>query len=55
VVTGDPPEVTVAVRMIGLLYGTDVAEIASEIDVEEAAWAAGAINAVKRRQKIAAK
>jgi len=27
VLTGDPPDVTVAVRMIGVLYGTVVDEI----------------------------
>jgi hypothetical protein len=53
-VIGEPPEVTVAVRVIGVLYGMLVAEIARTILVAAGAAKAGeAIIVTMARTKIA--
>jgi hypothetical protein len=39
-VTGDPPAVTVAVRTIGVLYGTLLEEMANVVVVDVVAYAA---------------
>ena len=54
---GEPPEVTVAVRMIGVLKGTEVADIANVVWVGAgAAKAAEAIDVTNARtRKVFAK